>query len=357
MFQKLYDDLLIQVDSALQEFMLDQVRSVENNPFLHYYYNKVKDYLFNGGKRFRPILMILSHTSIYPESISKGIIQASLSLELLHNASLIHDDIMDNAVIRRGKRAFHRELRKYAKENYPEKNVNCDDYGLGMGILGGDYVYNLAYKSIHVDDYPPEVILRASKEFNEGFLDVVQGVIFETDLMGRYNVSEEEYLEMITGKTAALFERAARMGAVFAQGSESQIECLGNFGRNSGIAFQLVDDIIGTFGDSEKTGKPVDSDLREGKKTILVIKAFQNATKEQGKRMNEILGKQDATQEEINEIRDIIRETGALDYTHQKAEEFYNISEKYLDEANPTIDSNYKKYLSEIARMGVYRVK
>lgn len=357
MFQKHYADLLKKVDNTLNEFMNEQVKSVEENPFLHYYYGRIKDYLFSGGKRFRPILMILSYSSVNPQKISNDILQVSLSVELLHNASLIHDDIMDNAETRRGQNAFHSDLREYAKNNYPQNNVNYSDYGLGMGLLGGDYVYNLAYKSILIDEFSPEITLQASKEFNEGFLDVVKGVIFETDMMGRFEVSEKEYIEMITGKTAALFERAARMGAVLAGGSSSQVECLGNYGRNSGIAFQLIDDIIGSFGDSKKTGKPTDSDLKEGKKTILVVKAIQDANPSQRKRLKELLGKQEATEEEIEEVRDIIRETGALAYAREKAEEFYKRSERYLDEANPEYDEQIKNYLIEIAKMGVHRVK
>ena len=357
MFQKHYAELLKKVDNTLNEFITEQVKSVEQNPFLHYYYSRIKDYLFSGGKRFRPILMILTYSSIKPKSINKDILQVSLSVELLHNASLIHDDIMDNAETRRGQNAFHRDLREYAKKNYPQNNVNYNDYGLGMGLLGGDYVYNLAYKSILVDNFPSEIILKASKEFNEGFLDVVKGVIFETDMMGRFEVTEKEYIEMITGKTSALFERAARMGAVLAGGSDSQIECLGNYGRNSGIAFQLIDDIIGSFGDSKKTGKPTDSDLREGKKTILIVKAIQEANPNQRKRLKELLGKQEATSDEIEEIREIIRETGALSYAREKAEEFYKRSERYLDEANPDFDDEIKKYLIEIAKMGIHRVK
>ncbi len=357
MFQKHYADLLRKVDNTLNEFMDEQVKSVEHNPFLHYYYGRIKEYLFSGGKRFRPILMILSYSSVNPLKISKNILQVSLSVELLHNASLIHDDIMDNAETRRGQNAFHSDLREYAKKNYPENNVNYGDYGLGMGLLGGDYVYNLAYKSILLDEFSSDITLQASKEFNEGFLDVVKGVIFETDMMGRFEVTEKEYIEMISGKTAALFKRAARMGAVLANGSDSQIECLGNYGENSGIAFQLIDDIIGSFGDSKKTGKPIDSDLKEGKKTILIVKAIQDANSSQRKKLKELLGKQDATEQEIEEIRDIIRDTGALSYAKEKAEEYYRRSERFLDEANPAFDEEMKKYLIAIAKMGVHRVK
>jgi len=200
---------------------------------------------------------------------------------MLHNASLIHDDIMDNADTRRGISAFHKTLESYSKITYTDEIQNPADFGVAMGILGGDFLYNLAYNAIHVKDFPAEKVLQASLEFNKGFFKVVRGVIVETDFMGKFTISEKEYMEMVTGKTAALFESAAKMGAILAGAKESQLEGLGNFARAAGIAFQIVDDVIGTFGDSKKTGKPTDSDLREGKKTLILIKAIENSNTEQ----------------------------------------------------------------------------
>lgn len=357
MFLMHYSSLQKKVDRALHTFMDNHIEAVKGKSFLEYYYKKINDFLFTGGKRIRPILLIDSYLSVGSQKDEEKIIPTSLSLELLHNASLIHDDIMDKADTRRGKKAFHISLRDYAKEKYSTTNTNSDDFGISMGILGGDFTYNLAYKAINTTDYPPEVTLKAAIEFNEGFFQIVQGVIIETEFMGRFAITEDEYYIMIQGKTAALFEKATRIGAIFAEGTETQIEVLGKFGLTAGVAFQIVDDIIGTFGEPKKTGKPVDSDLKEGKKTLLTIKAIEESNENQKKILSKVIGNQTANDEEIEEVRDIIKETGALEYARNKANTLYQKCINYLDEVNPTLDEKYKSYLAEIAKMGVNREK
>ncbi|MBY9000001.1 MAG: polyprenyl synthetase family protein [Candidatus Heimdallarchaeota archaeon] len=357
MFLTYYAKLIKQVDKSLKALMKDQIDSVKNNSFLQFFYGKIEDFLFSGGKRIRPIMMITAFSAVNPDKSKDEAIKTSLSLELIHNASLIHDDIMDNANTRRGKQAFHKVFYDFAEKKHNHSNLDYANYGESMGILGGDYAYNLAYKAIHNDGFPPAVILRAAQEFNAGFLDIVQGVIYESELMGRKNVSEAEYVEMIRGKTAALFEKSARLGAILAEGSETQIDSLGNFALNVGIAFQLVDDIIGTFGDAKKTGKPVDSDIKEGKKTILVIKALENANEEQKLSLSRTLGNRDATATEVEEVRDIMKLTGALQYAQNKAEELYQLSQSYLENTDSSLNQPYKDYLLSIAKMGVYREK
>jgi geranylgeranyl diphosphate synthase type I len=346
-----------EVDKSLRSFMKDQLDSVKENSFLQYFYKKIEDFLFSGGKRIRPVMMITTFSAVDSNKKIEAAVRTSLSLELIHNASLIHDDIMDNADTRRGKQAFHKIFHDYAEKNHDNANINYANYGESMGILGGDYVYNLAYRAIHNDGFSPEITLRAAQEFNIGFLKIVQGVISESDLMGRNNVTEEEYIEMIKGKTAALFEKSARLGAILAEGSISQIDNLGSFALNAGIAFQLVDDVIGTFGDSKKTGKPVDSDIKEGKKTILVIKAFENASIEQKSILSRILGDSEATSADVEKIREIMRQTGALSYARKLAEELFQLSKSFLENLEPPLNQPYKDYLINIAKMGVYREK
>jgi len=357
MFLTYYAKMMKEVDKSLKLLMKDQVDSVKHNSFLQFFYKKIEDFLFSGGKRIRPVMMITAFSAVDSNKKIDSAVRTSLSLELIHNASLIHDDIMDNADTRRGKQVFHKVFHDYAKNNHIATNLDYDNYGESMGILGGDYVYNLAYRAIHNDGFSPNVTLRAAQEFNIGFLKIVQGVIFESDLMGRNNVTEEEYIEMIRGKTAALFEKSARLGAILAEGSVSQIENLGNFALNVGIAFQLVDDVIGTFGDPKKTGKPVDNDIKEGKKTILVIKAFENASVEQQSTLNRILGNHDATAADIEKVREIMRQTEALSYAQNRAEELFQLSKSFLENLEPSLNQPYKDYLINIAKMGVYREK
>ncbi len=355
MFLSYYANLVKQIDASLKEFMYKNTKAIDKNEFLQFYYDEIERFLFSGGKRVRPILMVTSGLAVNPDINENGIIKVALSLELLHNASLIHDDIMDNAETRRGKKAFHKVLALYSKQNHSDTIQNHEDFGVSMGILGGDFAYNMAYKAIHVNEFPPETVLKASLEFNEGFFKVVRGVIIETDLMGRFNVSEKDYLTMVKGKTAALFNAATKMGAILANATESQIDNLGFFGKNSGIAFQIVDDIIGSFGNAKKTGKPIDSDIKEGKKTLLLIKALEFADDSERKTLEGIVGNRNASNDNIESVRGIFRTTGALKYSKNKADELYKLSLQYLEKAEPALDQKHKHYLLEIAKKAVNR--
>ena len=356
MFLTEYASTMKKVDKELRSFL--KAKSIDfDNPFLTYFYKENEKFLFSGGKRIRPILMVFSGFAVDSKVNEVGIIRASLSLELLHNASLVHDDIMDNADTRRGISAFHKTLENYSKDNYKEEIQNPVDFGIAMGILGGDYLYNLAYNAIHVNEFSPAAVLQASLEFNQGFFKVVRGVIIETDFMGKFTISEEEYLEMVAGKTAALFVAATKMGAILAGANDNQLTGLGNFAQSAGIAFQIVDDIIGTFGNPKKTGKPADSDIQEGKKTLLLIKSLEKASSGQKEALKKIVGKRESTPSEIDLVREIFTETGALDYSRQYAEKLYQECIKHLDNIEPPLNEKYKKYLIEIAKMGIHREK
>ncbi len=355
MFGMYYGNMKEKIDQELKNFMAMEHEKVSTNPFLDYYFEELNNFLFSGGKRIRPILMVLAYGAIKPDDINAHIYRYSISIEFLHNASLIHDDIMDNARTRRGIPAFHYKFREYSEQNYPSTGINFDDYSLAMGILGGDYVYNLAYKTIHGDYFDPEICMNASLEFTSGFMDVVKGVVFETDLMAHFDVSEKQYIEMITGKTASLFRAAAKMGAIYAKGTEEQIEALASFATNVGIAFQLVDDIIGTFGDKSKTGKSIDSDIKEGKKTILLIKAIENADQEQKKILSNVVGNRNASPEDIEKVRRIMKETHALEYAKQKADSLYNSCKYFLEKPGLDFDDTYIDYLIGLAKLGIDR--
>ncbi len=356
MFLTEYNRIMKKVEKALKQFLEEKSKELDN-PFLSHFYNEIEKFLFSGGKRIRPILMLLSSAAINPNIDEDGIIRASLSLELLHNASLIHDDIMDNAETRRGVAAFHKTFENYSKMNYDDEIQNPEDFGVAMGILGGDFLYNVAYNAIHINVFPPEKVLQASLEFNKGFFKVVRGVIIETDFMGKLLISEKEYMEMVAGKTAALFEVATKMGAILAGAQDSQLEGLENFAKSAGIAFQIVDDIIGTFGDAKKTGKPTDSDLKEGKKTLLLIKTLENADKYQKDLLTKIVGNRDSNPEEVEQVKNIMVETGALDYSRSQAKILFEDCVKYLNNINPPLDEKYKNFLIEIAKMGIQREK
>ena len=185
-----------------------------------------------------------------------------------------------------------------------------------MGILGGDYLIDLGMEPILTSKFPASSINKAISYYQEAFRDLLDGVLYETYLQNLpiTMVTEQNYLDMIAGKTAALFEKSILIGALFGDPSEKDKIQLIQLAHSLGKAFQIRDDILGAFGIKEKIGKPVGSDIREGKKTLLAIFASKKNSKVQ-----ELLGAPDISEREIETVKKIFKETNALEKTKEKA--------------------------------------
>lgn len=213
-------------------------------------------YILNlGGKRIRPILVMLS-CDIFGGDYKKSM-YAALAVEIFHNFSLIHDDIMDKALLRRGKPTVHSK------------------WNLNTGILSGDAMQILAYQ--YFEKYDANVFKELAIIFSKTALEVCEGQQYDLDFETTLSVSVEQYLEMIRLKTAVLLGGALQMGAVVARTSAENKEIIYNFGIDLGLAFQLQDDYLDTFGSTETFGKKIGGDILENKKTILFLKALKFA--------------------------------------------------------------------------------
>tara|TARA_R110001583_G_scaffold112949_2_gene263258 strand:- start:2073 stop:3044 length:972 start_codon:yes stop_codon:yes gene_type:complete len=206
-----------------------------------------------GGKRLRPILTIM--TCDLFNGNAKEAYDAALAVEVFHNFTLIHDDIMDSAPIRRGKETVHFK------------------WDLNTGILSGDAMMILALRCF--ESYEPVVFKKLVQLFNKTGLEVCEGQQLDIDFETRNDVSIEEYIKMITYKTSVLVAAAMKMGAIIANASKNDTESIYNFGLNLGIAFQLQDDYLDTFGNSATFGKQIGGDIIENKKTFLYLKCLQ----------------------------------------------------------------------------------
>ena len=217
------------------------------------------DYILQlGGKRIRPILTLMA-ADIFSSDYKKAL-PAALAVEVFHNFSLIHDDIMDAAPLRRGQETVH------------------EKWDLNTGILSGDAMLIRAYQLF--ENYPPETFRELAKLFSKTALEVCEGQQYDIDFETRLQVSIPEYLKMIECKTAVLVGAAMQMGAIVANAPiEDQVRCY-NFGKNLGIAFQLQDDYLDAFGNPEIFGKQVGGDILENKKTYLFLKAIENGSPE-----------------------------------------------------------------------------
>lgn len=212
------------------------------------------DYILNlGGKRLRPVLTLIAaeiFNGHYKEALN-----AALSIEVFHNFSLVHDDIMDGAPLRRGQKTVH------------------EKWDVNTGILSGDAMLIMAYQLF--ENYEPKTFQALAKLFSKTALEVCEGQQYDMDFETRNDVSVAEYLKMIEYKTAVLVAAALQMGAIVAKASGEDQQAIYEFGRNLGIAFQLQDDYLDAFGDPKSFGKQVGGDIIENKKTYLYLKALE----------------------------------------------------------------------------------
>lgn len=224
------------------------------------------DYILKlGGKRMRPILTLMA-ADIFSGAYQKAM-PAALAVEVFHNFTLIHDDIMDAAPLRRGKATVH------------------EKWDVNTGILSGDAMLILAYQFF--ENYEPIVFQKLAKLFSKTALEVCDGQQLDVDFETRNDVTIDEYIDMIRLKTSVLVAAALKMGAIVAEANEKDADLIYDFGLNLGLAFQLQDDYLDTFGDPATFGKQIGGDIIENKKTYLYLKSLAIANDEDRRRLRE----------------------------------------------------------------------
>ncbi|PVX25321.1 MAG: serralysin [Candidatus Bathyarchaeum sp.] len=277
-------------------------------------YKAARHIIDAGGKRLRPFL-VLKSCKLVGGNEEDALATAS-SLEMLHTFTLLHDDIMDQDEKRRGVPSVHTK------------------WGVPIAIVAGDLLFAKVYEAItkytDTKNVKPKRILQVMQEVSEATIVLCEGQTRDMMFEEKETVSEEEYLEMINGKTAALFETSARCGGILGGATKSQVKRLGEFGRYSGIAFQVIDDVLALTADEKVLKKPVGNDIREGKRTLMVVYALKKASKNQRKRILEILGNKDASAEQIQETIGLIDSLGAITYAKKFADKYIKKAKKSL---------------------------
>ncbi len=254
-----------------------------------------------GGKKLRPVLTLMA-TEVFDVDCKKALAAAS-AVEVFHNFSLIHDDIMDDAPLRRGNETVH------------------EKWNINTGILSGDAMLILAYQ--YFEDYEPIVFRELAKLFSKTALEVCEGQQYDVDFETRDDVTITEYLKMIEYKTAVLVGASMKMGAIVAETSEENKNFIYDFGISLGLAFQLQDDYLDAFGNPETFGKQVGGDIIENKKTYLYLKAMEFANSNQKEQLLHLFSIQpNDNEDKINSVKEIFNQTGASEAT-QKAIQAY----------------------------------
>ena len=291
---------------------IETVVDLESKPKV--LYRAARHIIDAGGKRLRPFL-VLKTCKLVGGNEDDALATAS-SLELLHTFTLLHDDIMDQDEKRRGVPSVH------AKWDTP------------TAIVAGDLLFAKVYESItkHTDPkrVKPKRTLQVLQEVSEATIALCEGQTRDMLFEDRETVSEEEYFEMINGKTAALFEVSARCGGLLGGATKNQVKKLGEFGHYSGLAFQIIDDVLALTADEKVLKKPIGNDVREGKRTLIVVRALEKASKKQQKKILETLGNKDASTEQIQETIALIDSLGAIAYAKKLADRYISKAKKAL---------------------------
>ncbi len=276
-------------------------------------YEPVKYVLSIGGKRIRPALVILA-CDLFAGSVDSALVPA-VAIEVFHNFTLLHDDIMDRSEVRRGQPTVHVK------------------YGENVAILSGDVMSILASRLIN---HSPGVVLNVVHEvFTKTAMQVCEGQQMDMNFEDLLTVSEEEYMTMIQLKTAVLIAASLKIGAILGGGSQTDANDLYDFGLNLGMAFQLQDDLLDTFGDQQTIGKMLGTDIVDNKKTFLMIKALEKGSPQQRKNLTDWLAKRDFKREEkVAEVTGIFKQLKIKEITNQRIKVFYKKSLESLAKLN-----------------------
>lgn len=305
-----------------QEVIANHFNTISINKEPFNLYEPIRYILSLGGKRMRPVLTLMG-AEVFNCDCHKAL-SAATAVEVFHNFSLVHDDIMDNAPLRRGNETVH------------------EKWNINTGILSGDAMLILAYQFFEA--YEPHIFRDLAKLFSKTALEVCEGQQYDVDFETRNDVTIPEYLKMIEYKTAVLVGAALKMGAIVAETTTENADLIYDFGLNLGIAFQLQDDYLDAFGDPLTFGKQVGGDIIENKKTYLYLKALEFATSETAEQLQHLFSIQPTdNNDKINLVKNIFNETGASAATQDAIKNYTLKAFEVLDQM--VIDSDKKEVL------------
>lgn len=344
-------------DKELENFLSEKIREAEKvSPWALQFINNFEECVKgSSGKRIRPALMYFGYLASGGKN-KAAIIRAAMSVELLHIAFLIQDDIIDRDALRHGKPTMHWAYKKYAEENLNLNKSESYHYGISQAICIADVGIEMAYKALADSSFANALKIKAISKLSKTVFNTAMGEMSDVLAENLPNVNEKQVLNILEYKTARYtIYGPFSIGLTLAGKSEKDISRLRDYAVPLGVAFQIRDDILGMFGDSAVTGKPVGADLKEGKKTLLIINALRKAMPKQKQIILKNLGNKGCSEKGLNEVREIIKETGSLDYSNRLAEKLAAESKKALHKL--PLSGKNKMILSDIADYIVKRNK
>lgn len=306
------------VEEVLEQIFAKEILEAEG--FTKYAVEYIKE-LANvtqvGGKRLRASFVYYSYVMHHGKDVDE-ILKIAAAIEMIHAFLLIEDDFMDLGDSRRGYPTIHKTYEKFHIENGFKKDP--EHFGHSIAVNVGIIADHLAMNIVTNANFDFKLIKKALNQINRQIIITGHGQIHDILNEVRSDLEEEDILNVLYWKTGIYtYNNPIQTGAILAGANAEDLIMLSDYAIPGGVAFQIQDDILGSFGDEGKTGKPADSDIKEGKQTLLTHYAYQKANESQKKLMNEVIGNPQASDTQINDVRNIFVETGSLDYSKAKA--------------------------------------
>ena len=315
---KKYKDI---IDSELKTLFDEKIS--DSRDFIKSSYSYLKEFVLRGGKRLRPVITIMAYKAVCDQDEAKIFLPA-VGIELFHNSSLIHDDIMDEDSKRRGMLSMHKYFDGLFLKDYPEKNYEgrifrkmSERFGVSLAILQGDILYALTENCFTHSPFSAAKIRKALDVVNRTYRMICEGQMLDILSELKRDSTENEYLQTVEAKTAHLFKAAIQVGAIFGGATGRSLNALSQYAVSIGTAFQLQDDLIDIRPGLK--GHAFGSDIRRGKYTLLMIKAFEIANREQKRKLLSALGNDKADRQTMDAAVDVLVATGAVDYVKRLA--------------------------------------
>ncbi|MDD5086122.1 MAG: polyprenyl synthetase family protein [Candidatus Nanoarchaeia archaeon] len=328
------------VNSKINDFFDSEIKNCQNkDEKIINLIDNLKEFNLRGGKRIRAILALVSY-ELFDGKDFNSMLDIAVSVELMQSFFLIHDDIIDNDSFRRGGPTFHK-IYENSNENLGQRQSE------GIAIVAGDILESLSKKMILQSCFNEQIKIKILEKFNEIIENTCYGEFLDILSAKQQNMDEEDIIKIHKFKTAKYtIEGPLQLGAITAGADDKQLKILSDYAIPLGIAFQIKDDIMGLFGDNEKIGKPAGSDVREGKITLLILKAIEKCSEDDKNLIKSCLGNEDITEDELSKLRKIIVKTGSLDYSEK-------LSEKLIFQAK---DALKKSSLSEQSKHLLFEI-
>ncbi len=315
-------------------YTYDELKEIVNKAIHNMSYDYEAEKLFEpvryimslGGKRIRPVMTLMA-CNLFDDKVEKAILPA-IGIEVFHNFTLVHDDIMDRSNIRRGSETVHMK------------------WDLNQGILSGDVMAFIANECIL--NSPAETLKEVMKAYNDTAVEVCSGQQMDLDFEKNSYVAHTDYLRMIELKTAVLLAASLKIGAIIGNAPGEEPAKMYNFGKNLGLAFQIQDDLLDTYGDQKLFGKKIGLDIVSNKKTILIIKAMEMASGDQLKVLNEQLQlKEFDPEEKIEKVKEIFDDLNIKSIVEEMASQYTNLAYSSLEDVN--VEKDRKEELIKLA--------